>query len=118
MQAFTFGRSLARMTSPDDTVQRVTFADVAGAKEAKSELLEIVDFLKTPADFRRLGGKVPRGILLVGPPGTGKSQTITNIIAAAVHSGKSILFVAEKTAALAVVHDRLSRAGLREPGDA
>jgi very-short-patch-repair endonuclease len=55
-----------------------------------------------------------RNLVVQGPPGTGKSQTITNIIAATVHSGKSILFVAEKTAALAVVHDRLSRAGLRE----
>jgi Protein of unknown function (DUF4011)/AAA domain len=55
-----------------------------------------------------------RNLVVQGPPGTGKSQTITNIIAAAVHSGRSILFVAEKTAALAVVHDRLSRAGLRE----
>jgi very-short-patch-repair endonuclease len=53
-----------------------------------------------------------RNLVVQGPPGTGKSQTITNIIAAAVHSGKSVLFVAEKTAALAVVHDRLSRAGL------
>jgi very-short-patch-repair endonuclease len=53
-----------------------------------------------------------RNLVVQGPPGTGKSQTITNIIAAAVHSGKSVLFVAEKTAALAVVHDRLARAGL------
>jgi hypothetical protein len=53
-----------------------------------------------------------RNLVVQGPPGTGKSQTITNIIAAAVHGGKSVLFVAEKTAALAVVHDRLSRAGL------
>jgi AAA domain len=54
-----------------------------------------------------------RNLVVQGPPGTGKSQTITNIIAAAIHGGKSVLFVAEKTAALAVVHDRLSRAGLR-----
>ena len=53
-----------------------------------------------------------RNLVVQGPPGTGKSQTITNIIAAAVHSGKNVLFVAEKTAALSVVHDRLSRAGL------
>lgn len=53
-----------------------------------------------------------RNLVVQGPPGTGKSQTITNIVAAAVHSGKSVLFVAEKTAALSVVHDRLSRAGL------
>ena len=73
MQAFTFGRSLARMTSPDDTVQRVTFADVAGAKEAKSELLEIVDFLKNPKKFIQIGARIPKGVLLMGAPGTGKT---------------------------------------------
>ena len=52
---------------------KVKFDDVAGLKSAKRDLGEIVDFLKTPADFRRLGGKVPHGILLVGPPGTGKT---------------------------------------------
>jgi hypothetical protein len=61
MQAFTFGRSLARMTSPEDTVQRVTFADVAGAKEAKVELLEIVDFLKNPKKFIQIGAHIPKG---------------------------------------------------------
>ncbi len=73
MQAFTFGRSMARLTNPEDTVQRVTFADVAGAKEAKAELLEIVDFLKNPKKFIQIGARIPKGVLLMGAPGTGKT---------------------------------------------
>ncbi|HTR18670.1 MAG TPA: ATP-dependent zinc metalloprotease FtsH [Candidatus Paceibacterota bacterium] len=73
MQAFTFGRSLARMISPEDSAQRVTFADVAGAKEAKTELLEIVDFLKNPKKFIQIGARIPKGVLLMGAPGTGKT---------------------------------------------
>ncbi len=73
MQAFTFGQSKARMIDPADTNQRVTFADVAGAKEAKEELLEIVDFLKSPKKFLDIGARIPKGILLMGAPGTGKT---------------------------------------------
>ncbi len=73
MQAFTFGRSMARLVSPEDDVQRVTFADVAGAKEAKSELLEIVDFLKNPKKFIQIGARIPKGVLLMGASGTGKT---------------------------------------------
>jgi cell division protease FtsH len=73
MQAFTFGRSLARLTSPDDGAQRVTFADVAGAREAKEELTEIVDFLKNPKKFIQIGARIPKGVLLMGAPGTGKT---------------------------------------------
>lgn len=73
MQAFTFGQSKARMIDPADTSQRVTFADVAGAKEAKEELLEIVDFLKNPKKFLDIGARIPKGILLMGAPGTGKT---------------------------------------------
>jgi cell division protease FtsH len=73
MQAFTFGRSLARLISPEDSAQRVTFADVAGAKEAKAELLEIVDFLKNPKKFIQIGARIPKGVLLMGAPGTGKT---------------------------------------------
>jgi ATP-dependent metalloprotease FtsH len=72
MQAFTFGQSKARMLDPDDTNSRVTFADVAGAKEAKEELMEIVDFLKNPKKFLDIGARIPKGILLMGAPGTGK----------------------------------------------
>jgi len=73
MQAFTFGRSLARLVSPEDHAQRVTFADVAGAREAKEELTEIVDFLKNPKKFIQIGARIPKGVLLMGGPGTGKT---------------------------------------------
>ncbi|KND47002.1 MAG: cell division protease FtsH [Parcubacteria bacterium C7867-004] len=73
MQALSFGQSKARMIDPSDTNQRVTFADVAGAKEAKEELLEIVDFLKNPKKFLDIGARIPKGILLMGAPGTGKT---------------------------------------------
>ena len=70
-RAFQFGRSKAKLISPDNP--QVTFADVAGAEEAKDELEEIIEFLKDPAKFSRLGGRLPKGVLLVGPPGTGKT---------------------------------------------
>ncbi len=70
-KAFQFGRSKAKMISPD--TPKVTFADVAGADEAKDELQEIIEFLKDPQRFSRLGGRLPKGVLLVGPPGTGKT---------------------------------------------
>ncbi len=73
MQAFTFGQSKARMTSPDDKKQRVTFKDVAGVKEAKEELMEIVDFLRNPKKFIDIGARIPKGIILMGAPGTGKT---------------------------------------------
>jgi len=73
MQAFSFGQSKARMTSPDDKSQRITFKDVAGCKEAKEELREIVDFLKNPKKFLDIGARIPKGILLMGAPGTGKT---------------------------------------------
>lgn len=73
MQALTFGQSKARITDPNDKKQKVTFNDVAGAKEAKEELKEIVDFLKNPKKFFDMGARIPKGILLMGAPGTGKT---------------------------------------------
>src|SRR3989338_5542479 len=73
MQAFTFGRSLARLISPEDHAQRITFKDVAGAREAKEELTEIVDFLRNPKKFLDIGARIPKGVMLMGAPGTGKT---------------------------------------------
>src|SRR5581483_6338568 len=73
IQALTFGQSKARMIDPNDKSQRVTFKDVAGAKEAKEELAEIVDFLRNPKKFLDIGARIPKGILLMGAPGTGKT---------------------------------------------
>jgi len=70
-RAFSFGKSKAKMLTGD--TPDVTFADVAGADEAKEDLVEIIDFLKDPAKFRRLGGRLPKGALLIGAPGTGKT---------------------------------------------
>src|SRR4051812_42252255 len=70
-KAFSFGKSKAKLLSGD--TPKVTFADVAGADEAKQELQEIIEFLRDPQRFTRLGGRLPKGALLVGPPGTGKT---------------------------------------------
>lgn len=73
MQAFSFGQSKAKVIDPNDEKQKKTFADVAGAKEAKQELMEIVDFLKNPQKFLDIGAEIPKGVLLMGNPGTGKT---------------------------------------------
>jgi cell division protease FtsH len=70
-KAFSFGKSRARLLTADRP--KVTFADVAGATEAKEELREIIDFLRKPEKFQKLGGRIPKGALLLGPPGTGKT---------------------------------------------
>ena len=71
MGAMSFGKSRAKMLSQDK--KKVTFANVAGIQEAKEEVQEIVEFLKDPQKFQKLGGRIPKGVLLMGPPGTGKT---------------------------------------------
>ncbi len=88
MQAFSFGQSRARIIAPDDQGQKVRFKDVAGVKEAKEELLEIVDFLKNPKKFINIGAKIPKGVLLMGPPGSGKT-----LLARAVAGEAGVPFV-------------------------
>jgi cell division protease FtsH len=73
LQAFSFGQSRARVVSPEDKKEKVTFKDVAGVKEAKEELQEIVEFLKNPKKFLDIGARIPKGVLLLGAPGTGKT---------------------------------------------
>ena len=73
MQAFSFGQSKPRIIFPHDKKQKVTFKDVAGVKEAKEELTEIVDFLKNPKKFLDIGAQIPKGVLLMGASGTGKT---------------------------------------------
>ena len=73
MQALNFGSSKARLTDPNDGSKKVTFKDVAGAKEAKRELEEIVDFLKNPKKFLEIGAEIPKGVMMMGAPGTGKT---------------------------------------------
>jgi cell division protease FtsH len=75
--AFSFGKSRARML--DESNNTITFADVAGCDEAKEEVRELVDFLKDPGKFQKLGGRIPRGVLMVGPPGTGKTLLAKSI---------------------------------------
>ena len=83
----SFGKSRAKLAS--STQKKVTFADVAGVDEAKEELHEIIDFLKEPQKFQKLGGRIPRGVLLLGPPGTGKT-----LLARAVAGEASVPFFA------------------------
>ncbi len=87
MQAFGFGSSKARFIDPADKKTKISFKDVAGVKEAKEELIEIVDFLKNPKKFLSIGAQIPKGVILMGQPGTGKT-----LLARAVAGEASVPF--------------------------
>ena len=85
-KALSFGKSRARMLTEDR--KKVTFSDVAGIEEAKEEVLEIIEFLRDPRKFQKLGGRIPKGVLIVGPPGTGKTWTGARLILDLIADGK------------------------------
>src|ERR1043166_652937 len=84
--ALTFGKNKAKIHDESSQI-KVTFKDVAGVDEARLELEEVVDFLRQPAKYQKLGGRIPKGVLLVGPPGTGKT-----LLAKAVAGEASVSF--------------------------
>src|SRR5437016_4957476 len=96
---FTFGRSRARMQEPG--TPKTTFNDVAGVEQAQFELQEMVDFLRDPQKFQKLGGRMPKGVLLIGPPGTGKT-----LLARAIAGEASVPFFSISASAILKVHTR------------
>ena len=100
----SFTRSTAKRFEPSD--QNTTFDDVAGLEGVKADLQEIVEFLKAPEKFQKLGGRVPKGVLLNGPPGTGKTTTMGSIVAALASLGQKVLLVSNTNLAIDTALER------------
>ena len=94
--------------------KNINFNSIIGLNDVKKEIEYYIDFIKNKDKYKNWNVNIPKGILLSGPPGTGKSQTITNMIGAALSENKKVLFVADKTAARNVVYKKLQDAGLSD----
>jgi energy-coupling factor transporter ATP-binding protein EcfA2 len=90
-KAMSFGKSRARLLNENQ--QKITFGDVAGIDEAKEEVGELVEFLEDPSRFQKLGGRIPRGVMLIGPPGTGKTTTVISLAHCLAEAGRKVLVV-------------------------
>ena len=108
-KALSFGKARVRLVS--DKAVKLTFADVAGVEEAKEELQEIIEFLKEPQKFQKLGGRIPKGVLLMGPPGTGKSHLAAALGADACDHGLTVAWW-NVPAMLQTIKDSFDTAGV------
>ena len=105
-----FGKSRAKLMQPD--AKKVTFANVAGLKEEKEELEEIVDFLRAPQKYTALGARIPKGVLLVGPPGTGKTTTLVEAVYETLHRENQVMVSAQSNTAVDWIAEKLVDRGI------